>query len=429
MKRFLLSLTGIVAWCGLLAQNSDHIYTSGKYVLGPCGDTLHLKGINYAPYNWGYDVNEQRISEIAQTGANAVRLPWYWSNPGANVYYDYVALDSIISKCIQFDLIPILELHDFTCENNPSDLITGSGWWTNSSVFPLLQKYRHSIIVNVANEALYVNWTGNPAAALTSYKNTYETIINNLRNVTGFNFPIMIDAPDCGQNSDAFITSNTANQLINTDPEHNLIFSAHAYWYGYANNDSVQMISKINAVLAADIPFVLGEIANQQDDQTMCQYNLNYQPLLRYCEANKVNWLAWSWDRDGCPERQMSTNGLFASLTTYGYDLVYNPDYGFNTRPAAKSHYLVHDACESTASLPEMEALAATVFPNPNTGTFQVLPAHHFNAAMTCCDLLGNEVLLNDLGNGTYQIQSTPGIYLLKLQTGNQEAVVRVIVK
>ncbi len=429
MKQFILSLIGIMVVGNLMAQTPGRIHTSGKYILGPCGDTLHLKGINYAPYNWGYDVNEQRISEIAQSGANAVRLPWYWSNPGADVYYNYVALDSIISKCIQFDLIPILELHDFTCENNPSDLITGSGWWTNASVFPILQKYRHSIIVNIANEALYVNWTGNQAAALTSYQNTYETIINNLRNVTGFDFPIMIDAPDCGQNSDVFITSNTANQLINTDPEHNLIFSAHAYWYAYANNDSTQMANKINAVLAAGIPFVLGEIANQQDDQSMCQYNLNYQPLLRYCEVNKVNWLAWSWDRDGCPQRQLSTNGLFASLTPYGNDLVNNPDYGLNTKPAAKSHFLVHGACESTASLSEMEMLSATVFPNPNTGIFRVLPGDHFHVGMTCYDLLGNEIALSDLGSGTYQIQSPPGMYLLKLHTPNQEAIVRIVVR
>ncbi len=130
MKHLLLSMLGLMTLFESTAQVSDHIHTDGKYIIGPCGDTLRIKGVNYAPYNWGYDINDQRIAEIAQTGANAVRLPWYWSNPGANVYYDYVALDSIISKCIQHDLIPILELHDFTCESNPSDLITGSGWWT-----------------------------------------------------------------------------------------------------------------------------------------------------------------------------------------------------------------------------------------------------------------------------------------------------------
>lgn len=426
MKIFLLPILGIFMFFESIAQISDHIHTDGKYIIGPCGDTLRIKGVNYAPYNWGYDINDQRISEIAQTGANAVRLPWYWSNPGANVYYNYVALDSIISKCIQHDLIPILELHDFTCENNPSDLISGSGWWTNNSVFPILAKYRHSIIVNIANEALYVNWTGDQTAALITYRNTYETIINNLRNVTGFNFPILIDAPDCGQNSDVFITSNTATQLINTDPEHNLIFSAHAYWYAYANNDSTQMAAKINAVMSEDIPFILGEIANLQDDQTMCQYTLNYQPLLRYCEANEVSWIAWSWDHDGCAQRQMSTNGTYSSLTTYGNDLINNPDYGLNSQPAAKSKYLVEGGC-STASVVENTSIRLEVYPNPNKGIFTVVTDQK-DFGLSCYDLLGTEVKVTNLGNSVYQIPTLPGVYILKIQRSGQETVSRFIV-
>ncbi|WP_300659873.1 cellulase family glycosylhydrolase [Fluviicola sp.] len=426
MRQILLMIIGVFTFCKLSAQ-TDYIHTDGKYILGPCGDTLHLKGINYAPYNWGNEINDQRIAEIAQTGANAVRMPWYWSNPGANVYYDYVALDSIISKCVQNKLIVILELHDFTCENDPNELISGAAWWTNNSVIPILNRYKESIIVNIANEALYVNWTGNPTAALATYTSTYQTIISNLRNVTGFNYPILIDAPDCGQNSDVFITSSTAANLISTDPKHNLIFSAHAYWYAYANNDSTQMANKVNAVLADHIPFVLGEVANQQDDQTMCQYTLNYKPLLRYCEANKINWLAWSWDRDICSQRQMSTNGTFASLTTYGNDLINNPDYGLSTRPAAKSEFLVNGGC-STALVNETVLSRIHVYPNPNNGTFS-LKADQQEFEVSCYDLLGNKVMLNNLGNSNYQIPSLPGVYLLKLQSAEGEAVSRFIVR
>jgi mannan endo-1,4-beta-mannosidase len=427
MKQTVLVIIGLFMLCKLSAQSTNYIHTDGKYILGPCGDTLHLKGVNYAPYNWGYDINDQRISEIAQTGANAVRLPWYWSNPGADVYYNYVALDSIISKCVRNDLLVILELHDFTCENDPNNLISGSGWWTNNSVVPILNKYKESIIVNIANEALYVNWTGNQAAALATYTNTYETIISNLRNVTGFNYPILIDAPDCGQNSDVFITSNTATNLINIDPEHNLIFSAHAYWYAYANNDSTQMANKVNAVLAADIPFVLGEVANLQDDQTMCQYVLNYGPLLRYCEANKVNWFAWSWDHDSCSQRQMSVNGTFASLTAYGNDLVNNPVYGLSTQPAAKSKFLVDAGCSSTASVGETEWPGTAIYPNPNNGTFSVRTEHNWSET-TCCDLLGNQVDVEDAGNGSFRILSGPGVYLLTFRSADKARVLRVIV-
>jgi mannan endo-1,4-beta-mannosidase len=307
-----------------------------------------LKGVNYAPYNWGYDINSLEIAQIAQSGANAVRLVWYYNNPDPytnTVYGNFAALDSAISKCVQQKMIAVVELHDYTCSTDTTGLLNMSAWWTQPSVLNILQKYKESVIINYANEALYFNWTSNPTAALATYKRTYQNIITALRSSAGFKFPIMIDAPDCGTNTDAFTTSNVANSLIQYDPEHNLIFSAHTYWYYFANNDSAQMAAKLNAVLAQNIPLVLGEIANFQGDATPCQYTLNYKPLLNYCQLKKVSWFAWSWDHDNCAARQISSNGNFSSLTTYGNDIVHNTGYGMLQVSAPKSQFLLVGAC------------------------------------------------------------------------------------
>ena len=426
MKKLLLSLLTVVS-ISLQSQTSNFIHTSGKYILGPCNDTLTIKGINYAPYNWGYTLSDLKIDQISQTGANAVRIVWYWSNPGATVYYNYVALDSAISKCIQHKMIAIVELHDFTCGNNPSSLTNGSGWWTNSSVFPILQKYKQSIIVNIANEALQVNWASNPTSALATYKSTYQNIITNLRSTTGFDFPLMIDAPDCGQNSDAFITSNTASDLITFDPKHNVIFSTHAYWYGYANNDSLQMATKINNVTAQNIPLVLGEIANQQDDASMCQYNLNYKPLLNYCENKKISWLAWSWDHDGCPARQLSSTGNFSNLTTYGNDIINNTTYGLLSHPAAKSSYLVNNkTCNSTTGIKNIQQdLSISLFPNPSNGTFNIANANNFKT-IKAFDLLGKEVDLIQVSDNTFSLNNK-GVYFIQIQTEQNQLITKRI--
>ena len=322
-----------------------YIHTSGRYLLGPCNDTLLLKGIDYAPYNWGYNNNSIEVAQIAMTGANAVRMVWYWNNPDPNtngVYDNFVLLDSAISKCIQHKMIAIVEIHDYTCSTDTTGLFNLKTWWIQANVMNILQKYKESVIVNYANEALFFDFASNPALALATYKRTYQNIITALRNITGFNFPVMIDAPDCGTNTDAFITSNVANSLIQSDPQHNLIFSAHTYWYGFANNDSAQMAAKINAVLAQNIPLVLGEVADLQDDANPCQYVLNYKPLLNFCQLKKVSWLAWCWDNDNCQARQISSNGNFASLTTYGYDIVHNPGYGLLPAGAPKSQFLLN---------------------------------------------------------------------------------------
>lgn len=407
------------------AQVDTVIHTSGRYILGPCGDTLTLRGINYAPYNWGYSSGSLNIGEIAQTGANVVRLSWYASS-NAPVYSDLVALDSALSKCVQHKLIAILELHDYTCADSPSGLSTLTNWWTQPAVVAILTRYKHSVIVNYANESLYVNWANNSTTALATYKSTYISIIQTLRNTAGFNFPILIDAPDCGQNSDAFITTNTASDIIAADPQHNVIFSAHAYWFGFANNDSTQMAAKINAVLAQQIPFVLGEVANQQDDQISCQYNLNYQPLLNYCQSVNMHWIAWGWDNDVCPARQISSTGNFSNLTAYGNVIVNDPVFGLLTNSPAKSDYLMNNGCGSWLGTNENQINAGIrVYPVPSGGNVSVTVAKKQTAYLY--NAMGAQVGTYALIPGVNEIDlndQADGVYWMKTETGTVKIVI-----
>ncbi len=371
-RNYLLALCALIfsAAAGY-AQLGTTVSVQGNLILGPCGDTLLLRGVNYAPYNWGYSPNQLNIAEIAQSGANCVRLPWYknpQSGAPATTYGDLVNLDSVLSKCIQSQLIPIIELHDLTCQNDPVALIALADWYVQPDVLALIDKYKHSVIVNIANEALYVNWTADPSAAQTTYIDTYTTIAQSLR-AAGITTPIMIDGPECGTNLDLLATVGAT--LQQNDPQHNLIFSAHAYWYAFAANDSATMVTKIDNAIASGMPFILGEIANQQDDQVMCQYNLNYQALLRICQTRNVNWLAWSWDNDGCPDRQITTNGSFSSLTPYGDDLLNNIDYGIHNFSPARSLYLFNGgSCNLPTALNEVAASTMQMHPNPSTGSF-----------------------------------------------------------
>ncbi len=55
-----------------------------------------------------------------------------------------------------------------------------------------------------------------------------------------------------------------------------------------------------------------------------------YQDLLAELLGVDVSWLAWSWNPDGCPARNMAeydAAGNFVRLTPYGDDIVNNPTY------------------------------------------------------------------------------------------------------
>lgn len=105
------------------------------------------------------------------------------------------------------------------------------------------------------------------------------------------------------------------------------------------------------------MPLVFGEVANKQDEdidgQTQyCYYDLDgtnenhapqnsftYQALLRMLKQKEIGWLAWSWWKDNCTERQMSENGNFSGLTLYGNDLVNNRDYGLRATAKRSSTF------------------------------------------------------------------------------------------
>ena len=357
MKKISLILAFFVCLTANYAQVSAHFHTTGANLYDPCGNQITLRGMNYAAYNWGYDNNELRFREVAKTGANCVRVTWYANDANTAAIYSAANLGRMIDSCTANKMIPIIELHDQTCADNPAALTALTSFFTNVANKTVLQARQKKFIINYANEALYVNWSGNPTTALTTYRTTYSGIISTLR-TAGYHCPIMIDASECGTNSDLF--TSVAPQIITADPDHNVIFSAHSYWYSYAPTVA-NVQAKLQAMVVANIPFILGEVANQQDDTQNCQYNLDYQTVLQEAQNRNIGWLAWSWNNDVCPNRQCSSTGNFANLTPYGNVIINNATYGLKAK-AVRTSYLINSfqcpvATENPAETPQEPVL------------------------------------------------------------------------
>lgn len=429
-KNYWLNLLITLFFYSNFQAQTSNIHVSGKHILGPCNDTLILKGVNYAPYNWGWSNTQLRLNQIVLSGANCVRMPWYVNTPDGPTpqatYNNLVYLDSALSKCIQYKMIPIIELHDQTCLNNPTNLITLANWFVLPAVKILINKYKHSIILNIANEALWVGWASNPTAAQVTFTSTYNTIVNTIR-TNSITVPIMIDGPECGTNLD--VLANVGQSLETADPLGNLIFSAHAYWYAYAGNDSTQTLNKINYAISKNIPFVFGEVANLQDATTMCQYTLNYKPWLKIMKQKKIGWMAWSWDNDGCPARQMTTNGNYSSLTTYGNDIINNTIYGLSVG-TVKSKYLMLGGCGISAGVTEtLNDNNVVLYPSPSKGIFSI-NGPEIIKAVEVFDVLGKHIAIESITKNTYSTKdAVSGIYFVKICIANTVITKRLIIE
>lgn len=148
--------------------------------------------------------------------------------------------------------------------------------------------------------------------------------------------------------------------MQDADPNHNLIFSSHAYWFGYANSAAL-VEQKLNEADAANVCFVLGEVANTQDGDSCGSISLAtlYPTILaEACECN-IGWLAWTFDQDCFAPRKMTSNGEFSTLTAWGNDLVYNAGYG-----------LLSDSPCAALKTTEVGNPVMVLSPNPVTGTF-----------------------------------------------------------
>jgi endoglucanase len=76
------------------------------------------------------------------------------------------------------------------------------------------------------------------------------------------------------------------------DPDHQLIAEAHVY--GGNSCSSVACLNRTMARVARRVPLIFGEVGDTYDDSS-CGYG-NVATFLRWAEAHRVGYAAWTWD-------------------------------------------------------------------------------------------------------------------------------------
>lgn len=332
-----------------IRKAKNTFYTNGRFLYDSSGKKIILRGINLPLLDdWGFPQSD-KLAELEKTGANAVRIQWYkdYGQPNRPTY-SLQDLDNFLTKCKASQIIPILFLGDSTCNPDATFLNTQlMPWWTSKPVLAVLKKHQRYLIINLANELGFYRWANNSMTALNTFKNAYKSAITTIRQ--HLQVPLMIDAPDCGTSIEVF--TKIGQELIDHDPDHNILLSGHAYWAAYNGTPYIE------AAIKANLPLIFGEIANKQQEEVKgktqyCYYDLDgskenhapqgtftYQTLLQKLTEEEIGWLAWCWWKDGCSSRQMSQNGNFSGLTPYGNDLVNNPNYGLKATAVRSSAF------------------------------------------------------------------------------------------
>lgn len=290
-------------------------------------------GVNHATLY--VDRAAEAMPEIARTGANAVRLFW-----AATHKVPITEAETAIEASIVNGMIPILEMHDATGPGNWGKMEAIISYWTSPAAVSLIKKYQDHLIVNIANEA-----GPERGQQYDEFERVYANAVKRLRNA-GIRVPIMIDASGWGRDYQVLLDKGPA--LVDADPDHNLIFSAHLY-DGMSRS---QIANVLQDAVDRGLPFIIGELANRSPAGS-CGGQLDYVALISEANKRDIGWLAWSWGDDSpdswwntdCWEFDMTRTFSYDSLERWGLEVaVTNPDSIRNK--AVRSHFLTEGFCE-----------------------------------------------------------------------------------
>lgn len=320
--------------------NAQGIHVQGSKLLDADGNEFIFRGINLE-HAWFVDKTKLSLNDITSLGANSARIVLASGHKWTKTSYS--ELEKVINYCEDEGLICVFELHDFTGSNNPSDITTlAVEYW--SEMKNLLNAHKKYAIVNIANE-----WLGswNQGAIWTQ---TYISAIKTLRAI-GLENAIMVDASGYGQESGPIIEN--AKNVLEADPDKNIIFSYHVY--AVLGKDKDSLYSQFDALKNTGVCWIVGEFGwfHQGAD-------VAYKELMEYCQKNGIGWIAWSWSGNGGDDvvLDLTSKNTFSKndLTDWGKDVFFGEN---GIQKTSKKAYVKNDdnttfdfcnGCEVTAT-------------------------------------------------------------------------------
>jgi mannan endo-1,4-beta-mannosidase len=294
-------------------------YVKDRFLYDPCGTKITLRGVN--KMNIWTDRTGSSFSEIAQTGANCVRIVWKALEDNGQPT-KAAELDNLITACVAQNMIPMVEAHDAT--GNWSMLTQMVNFWKRADILAVIQKHEKYLLLNIANEC------GDDQVTDTQFTQGYTTAVQQLRRA-GIRTPLVIDGTDYGKNLEQLVRVGPG--VLQADPDKNVLFSVHTYW-PIAFGATPQFINdQFQAAVNAGLPFIVGEFAAYgayAGGESICgpKGQVDYKTILSEAQRLDIGWLVWEWGPGNtgggdplCVVMDMTTDSKFNTLKGWGKEV------------------------------------------------------------------------------------------------------------
>ncbi len=295
-------------------ERPEYVESSGFFVRDGrvydlFGKGFVFRGVNNA-HIWFDTANRllalSALDEIAAFGFNAVRIVWETDalNPGS----DTRLLDVTIASVLEHGMVPMVELHDVTGDETNERLLDMAEYYSRQDVREVLLKWEQFLVVNIANE-----WSGD------DFLGGYSAAIARLRS-SGINHLLVVDANGFGQNAASVLTNGQA--LLDTDPQHNLLFSVHMYGNYAGNMGPTRITNALQQASDQQLPLIVGEFGWQAGNQNLRP--IDFRLILSECTRLGLGYFPWSWkgNSGNVTYLDMAVDWSGMTLTPWGSDVI-----------------------------------------------------------------------------------------------------------
>ncbi|SMF38493.1 Cellulase (glycosyl hydrolase family 5) [Alteromonadaceae bacterium Bs31] len=232
------------------------ITSEGTSLKDVAGQTIVMRGVNLQHG----ETSTAAIEPIANIGSNVVRIVLSEDTSAADLQSN---LDAIVAN----NMIAMLTLDSekLRCSEDNSFLNQATNELWLGRWLPVLAdaKYQAHLMLNLANEWGPLNIFNANSIGYDEYIDDYKLVIRRIRSA-GFTLPLVIDAPHCGEDYNAFL-GGRGRELMAADEAKNLVLSVHAF--GSRWDSRGELSAAVERLASESIPIVITEFGDANSDE------------------------------------------------------------------------------------------------------------------------------------------------------------------
>jgi len=235
-------------------ENAVVITTDEHLIYDALKQPIFLRGINHH-YAANATTRIAGIPAIKLTGSNAIRLQLDESTTE-------IQFEAAMAKIAEAGMVAVVTLtapsNKLTCTEDSAYLLEAVDTLWFKKFLPILvqDRFQSHLMLNIANGWGAMDIFNQDSLGYQEYIDTYKSLIRKFR-TAGFKFPLVIDAPSCGQDFNAFLNGRS-RELMAADSAKNLVFGVHVE--GPKWNSSDEIINAATQLYNEKVPFIVTDL-------------------------------------------------------------------------------------------------------------------------------------------------------------------------